>query len=48
VLYLAIVETIRRVWDWTEWRMTRHLRPAEGAARTQPVEGMPDALTART
>jgi polar amino acid transport system permease protein len=48
VLYLTIVEIIRRVWDWTEWRMTQHLRLAEGAARTQPVEGVPDALTART
>lgn len=28
VLYLAIVETLRRVWDVLERRLTRHLRPA--------------------
>ncbi|MBB5754611.1 ABC transporter permease [Prosthecomicrobium pneumaticum] len=27
VLYLAVVETLRRVWDRLERRMTRHLRP---------------------
>jgi polar amino acid transport system permease protein len=31
IIYLVLVETIRRVWDALEWRMTRHLRPA-----TQP------------
>ena len=29
LLYLAIVETLRRVWDRLEIRMTRHLRPAD-------------------
>lgn len=28
VLYLAMVETLRRVWDVLERRLTRHLRPA--------------------
>lgn len=28
VIYLIIVESIRRIWDWLEHRMTRHLRPA--------------------
>jgi polar amino acid transport system permease protein len=28
VIYLILVETIRRLWDAMEWRMTRHLRPA--------------------
>jgi polar amino acid transport system permease protein len=28
VLYLAVVETLRRVWDVLERRLTRHLRPA--------------------
>ncbi len=28
VLYLALVETVRRVWAFAERRLTRHLRPA--------------------
>jgi polar amino acid transport system permease protein len=28
IIYLVLVETIRRLWDAMEWRMTRHLRPA--------------------
>lgn len=31
IVYLVLVETIRRLWDAMEWRMTRHLRPATGA-----------------
>ena len=30
ILYLVIVEIIRRVWDRMEVRLTRHLRPASG------------------
>lgn len=29
VLYLAVVETLRRVWDRLERRLTRHLRPVK-------------------
>ena len=29
VLYLAVVETLRRVWDRLERRLTKHLRPAK-------------------
>jgi polar amino acid transport system permease protein len=29
VIYLLLVEAIRRLWDAMEWRMTRHLRPAK-------------------
>lgn len=28
IVYLILVEGIRRLWDAMEWRMTRHLRPA--------------------
>jgi polar amino acid transport system permease protein len=28
IIYLVLVEAIRRLWDALEWRMTRHLRPA--------------------
>src|SRR4051794_13721888 len=28
IIYLILVEGIRRLWDSMEWRMTRHLRPA--------------------
>lgn len=28
VLYLVLVETLRRAWDYLEYRLTRHLRPA--------------------
>jgi polar amino acid transport system permease protein len=28
VLYLILVETLRRAWDYLERRLTRHLRPA--------------------
>ena len=28
IVYLILVESIRRLWDAMEWRMTRHLRPA--------------------
>jgi polar amino acid transport system permease protein len=28
IIYLILVESIRRLWDALEWRMTRHLRPA--------------------
>ena len=28
VLYLVVVETIRRIWDRLEHRLTRHMRPA--------------------
>jgi polar amino acid transport system permease protein len=31
IVYLVLVESIRRLWDAMEWRMTRHLRPATGA-----------------
>jgi polar amino acid transport system permease protein len=31
IIYLLLVETIRRLWDGMEWRMTRHLRPATSA-----------------
>jgi polar amino acid transport system permease protein len=34
VIYLLLVETIRRLWDAMEWRMTRHLRPATVATGT--------------
>jgi len=30
VLYLAVVEVLRRVWNVLEARLTRHLRPATG------------------
>ncbi len=30
ILYLIIVEVMRRVWDKLEFRLTRHLRPASG------------------
>ena len=29
ILYLAVVETLRRVWDRLEHRLTRHLRPVQ-------------------
>ncbi len=32
VLYLLMVETLRRVWDRLERRLTRHLAPATGGA----------------
>jgi polar amino acid transport system permease protein len=31
IVYLLLVETIRRLWDSMEWRMTHHLRPATSA-----------------
>jgi len=48
VLYLMIVETVRRVWDWAEGRMTRHLKLAGAEKPARAVDGVPDALTART
>lgn len=30
IVYLVLVEAIRRLWDAMEWRMTRHLCPARG------------------
>ena len=37
-LYLILVETIRRLWNWLEARLTRHLRrDAEAAASTRPA-----------
>lgn len=44
VLYLAMVETLRRVWDRLERRLTRHLAPAGGTAAAPKPEGAPAAL----
>lgn len=30
ILYLLLVECLRRIWDIVEWWITRHLRPANG------------------
>ena len=41
LIYLLLVETIRRLWDAMEWRMTRHLRPAtrgDRYARSFPMK----------
>jgi len=38
IVYLILVEIIRRLWDVMEMRMTRHLRPVTGAKSTAPVE----------
>lgn len=46
VLYLVIVETVRRVWDFLEDRMTRHLRPVGKAAQAAP--GVPETVPVRT
>ena len=49
VLYLAMVETVRRAWDAMEWRMTRHLRSGRGMPNpVGEVRGVPDVLPART
>jgi polar amino acid transport system permease protein len=34
VLYLMLVEFIRRLWNWLEARITRHLRPARSEPAT--------------
>jgi polar amino acid transport system permease protein len=38
IVYLIMVEVIRRLWDRLEWRMTHHLRPAGATRATTPVE----------
>lgn len=47
ILYLAMVEAVRRAWDRIERRLSRHLAPARGTQGATTVAGMPDALTAR-
>jgi len=42
VLYLLIVEGLRRLWDALERRLTRHLRPVETAGQALPA--MPAGL----
>jgi polar amino acid transport system permease protein len=37
VLYLAMVEALRRLWNVLERRLTRHLKPATGAAAAKPA-----------
>ena len=37
VLYLGLVEGLRRLWDALERRMTRHLRPVADASRAVPT-----------
>jgi polar amino acid transport system permease protein len=41
VLYLIMVETIRRLWNWLEGRLTRHLR--RDARSSAPAELVPAA-----
>ena len=36
IVYLILVEIIRRLWDMMEWRMTEHLRPAKGVKSLAP------------
>jgi polar amino acid transport system permease protein len=41
VLYLILVETIRRLWNAMEWRLTRHLRRDTKVKTARPAELAP-------
>jgi polar amino acid transport system permease protein len=43
ILYLALVETIRRLWAWMEARLTRHLRREAETRRVRPADLAPAA-----
>jgi polar amino acid transport system permease protein len=41
ILYLALVETIRRFWGWMEARLTQHLRRERDVRRARPADLAP-------
>jgi polar amino acid transport system permease protein len=43
ILYLALVETIRRLWAWMEARLTLHLRHEAETRRVRPADLAPAA-----
>jgi polar amino acid transport system permease protein len=43
ILYLALVETIRRLWSWMEGRLTQHLRHEAETRRARPADLAPAA-----
>jgi hypothetical protein len=41
ILYLALVETIRRLWAWMEGRLTQHLRHETETRRVRTADLAP-------